>query len=101
MTRAEATVAEIKGFLTGFKTSVDRQFDDLRSELTEFKASVDQRFDAMDQRFDRLEKKVDDLADVVQGMAKRHAARFDAIDQKIARGQSVMTSSFPGIGEGT
>ena len=55
----------------------------------------------MDQRFDRLEKKVDDLADVVQGMAKGHAARFEAIDQKIARGQSVMTSSFPGIGEGT
>jgi hypothetical protein len=74
---------------------------ELRQLLVEFKASMDQRFDAMDYRFDRLEKKVDDLADVVQGMAKGHAARFEAIDQKIARGQSVMTSSFPGIGEGT
>ena len=74
MTRAEATVAEIKGFLNGFKASVDQQFADLRTEVTELKASVD-----------RLEKKVDDLADVVQGMATGHAARFNAIEDRLGR----------------
>jgi bisphosphoglycerate-independent phosphoglycerate mutase (AlkP superfamily) len=69
---------------------------ELRQLLVEFKASMDQRFDAMDRRFDRLEKKVDDLTDVVQGMSKGFSSRFDALEQKVGRGQSVMTSSFPG-----
>ena len=70
---------ELLRYFDELKASIDQRFDDL-------KAGVDQRFDAMDQRFERLERKVDDLAAVVQGMSTGHAARFDAIEERLGRG---------------